>query len=77
MTPEHLCFKVILLEALLSVPLTAWELKVLICIQKITQEAQFVRPVGEEKVGKKEEKKKVIEVMEESSQRIHISDWGV
>lgn len=35
--------KVILLEALLSVPLTAWELKVLICIHKITQEAQFAR----------------------------------
>lgn len=57
MRPEHLCFKVILLEALLSVPLTAWELKVLICIHKITQEAQFVRPVGEEKGGKKRVKK--------------------
>lgn len=56
---EHLCFKMILLEALLSVPLIAWKLKVLICIQKFTHEAQFVRLVGEEK-GKK---KTLIEVL--------------
>lgn len=52
--------KVILLEALLSVPLTAWELKVLICIHKITQEAQFARPATI-KEGKK--KQHLIEVL--------------
>lgn len=50
--------KVILLEALLSVPLTAWELKVLICIHKITREAQFARPAGEEKGEKRDLKKR-------------------
>lgn len=56
--------KVILLEALLSVPLTAWELKVLICIHKITREAQFARPVWEEKGEKRDLKKqKLIEVL--------------
>lgn len=57
MRPKHLCFKAILLEALLSVPLTARELKVPICIHKITQEAQFVRPVGKEKEGEKKSQK--------------------
>lgn len=57
MRHEHLCFKAILLEALLRAPLTAGELKVLICIQKITQEAQFVRLVGKEKEGEKKERR--------------------